>query len=140
MGLLTVCAQHYEGLFWLAFFYVLLNLMPQTYRWFNENAYRAQKGESTALRYAPGQYVFALIFGASLYYSGSILPCGRFYYDAYEGFTGNSILRMSYQYLYLYLGFLAHFTSYFDRAFGALLAYCPWLERNLVKLERNLYA
>ena len=28
MGLLTICAQHYEGLFWLGAYYVVLALMP----------------------------------------------------------------------------------------------------------------
>lgn len=28
MGLLTVCAKHYEGLFWLAMFYVVLTCQP----------------------------------------------------------------------------------------------------------------
>ena len=32
MGLLTVCAQHYEGLAWLGGFYVLLVFMPHLHR------------------------------------------------------------------------------------------------------------
>jgi len=28
MGLLTICAQHYEGLFWLGFYYLTLALLP----------------------------------------------------------------------------------------------------------------
>jgi hypothetical protein len=35
MGLLTVCAQHYEGLFWLVSFYLLLALLPTLFRLFN---------------------------------------------------------------------------------------------------------
>ena len=33
MGLLTVCARHYEGLGWLVGFYVLLCLLPQIHRY-----------------------------------------------------------------------------------------------------------
>lgn len=39
---------------------------------------------------------------------GGTLPCGRFYYETVDGFFGNAVLRLSYEYLYLYLGFLAH--------------------------------
>lgn len=28
MGLLTICAKHYEGILWLAMFYVLLLAQP----------------------------------------------------------------------------------------------------------------
>lgn len=41
-------------------------------------------------------------------YAGATLPCGRFYYDNTEGFLGNSFLRLSFQYVYLYLGVFAH--------------------------------
>lgn len=32
MGLLTVCARHYEGLSWFAVFYLLLCYAPRLYR------------------------------------------------------------------------------------------------------------
>lgn len=66
----------------------------------------------------------ALFFGlvASLTYVGGTLPCGRFYYENVDGFFGNSFLRLSYEYVYLYLGFIAHITDRAERAFalGAL--------------------
>jgi len=109
MGLLTVCAQHYEGLFWLVSFYLLLNSMPHLYRIINQNKENHKAFvEGTALRYSPLQQALFFTFMCSLVYVDGSLPCGRFYYEAVEGFFGNTALRASYQYLYLYLGFLAH--------------------------------
>jgi hypothetical protein len=81
MGLLTVCAQHYEGLFWLASFYVLLSLMPQLHQWINRLRYVRPQADAQPLKYAPAQYLLALGFALSLLYVGSSLPCGRFYYE-----------------------------------------------------------
>lgn len=116
MGLLTVCAQHYEGLFWLVSFYVLLNLMPHLYRFFNNN--KEAHGvlvEGTSLRYSPVQQALFVAFLMSVVYVDGTLPCGRFYYEAVEGFFGNSVLKLSYQYLYLYMGFLAHVGDRLER-------------------------
>jgi hypothetical protein len=109
MGLLTVCAQHYEGLFWMGSFYFLLNSMPHLYRIFNQNkeAHTAHT-EGTSLRHSPLQQGLFLMFLMSLVYVGGTLPSGRFYYEAVEGFFGNSFLRLSYQYIFIYMGFLAH--------------------------------
>ena len=54
------------------------------------------------------------LFGSILYVGGT-LPCGRFYYENIEGFFGNSRLRVSYEYVYVYLGFLAHVIDSFER-------------------------
>jgi hypothetical protein len=62
-----------------------------------------------------------VVFISSLLYVGGTLPCGRFYYESFEGFTGNSWLRFSYQYLYIYLGYLAHVAEKFDRFAHSLL-------------------
>jgi hypothetical protein len=126
MGLLTVCAQHYEGLFWLGAFYGLLTFMPHMYRLW-AGALGGQQGvEARALRFAPVQQVLFVVFAGSLLYVGGTLPCGRFYYESFEGFTGNSWLRASYQYLYLYLGVLAHIA---DRADRRLLGISkPWVK------------
>jgi len=116
MGLLTVCAQHYEGLFWLVSFYVLLNLMPHLYRFFNGN--KEAHGvlvEGTSLRYSPIQQALFVVFLMSIIYVDGTLPCGRFYYEGVEGFFGNSVLKLSYQYLYLYMGFLAHVGDRLER-------------------------
>jgi hypothetical protein len=55
-------------------------------------------------------------------YVGGTLPCGRFYYENIEGFFGNSFLRISYEYVYIYLAFLAHTVDAFERWYlGAAL-------------------
>ena len=90
MGLLTVCAQHYEGLFWLGAFYGLLTFMPHLYRLIGGFVTTSAVAEPRALRYAPAQQAFFAAFIASLLYVGGTLPCGRFYYESFEGFTGNA--------------------------------------------------
>jgi hypothetical protein len=55
------------------------------------------------------QIFFFIIFIASIFYVGGTLPCARFYYAEDEGFFGNSLLRLSYQYLYIYLLLIVHF-------------------------------
>jgi len=124
MGLLTVCAQHYEGLFWLGAFYGLLTFMPHLYRLFNAPRGALVGVEARSLRYAPIQQALFVLFVGSLLYVGGTLPCGRFYYESFEGFTGNAWLRISYQYLYIYLGYLAHVADRVERlALGALRAF-----------------
>jgi len=122
MGLLTVCAQHYEGLFWLGAFYGLLTFMPHLYRIVGGHVSASPLAEPRALRYAPLQQAFFAAFIASLLYVGGTLPCGRFYYESFEGFTGNAWLRVSYQYLYIYLGYLAHVGDRLDRFAHTLAA------------------
>jgi hypothetical protein len=56
-------------------------------------------------------------FACSLAYVGGTLPCGRFYYENVDGFFGNSFLRLSYEYIYLYLGFVAHVTDRLERLY-----------------------
>jgi len=116
MGLLTVCAQHYEGLFWAVSFYLLLNSMPHLYRLFNQNK-EAGSGhtEGTALRNSPLQQFLFFSFVMSIVYVGGSLPCGRFYYESVEGFFGNSLVKLSYQYIYMYMGFFAHVGDRLER-------------------------
>jgi hypothetical protein len=125
MGLLTVCAQHYEGLAWLGSFYLLLCAMPHLHRALNPGASWARRADAAPLRDSLLQQALFLGFLAALAYVGGSLPCGRFYYDTAEGFVGNAFLRLSYQYLYLYLGLLAHVADRFERWYLALPAWRP---------------
>lgn len=108
MGLLTVCAHHYEGLAWLATFYVLLCYLPHIHRFYQDPARTALTGEGTNLRHSWWQEGAYVLFLGSMLFVGGTLPCGRFYYETVDGFFGNAVLRLSYEYLYLYLGLLAH--------------------------------
>lgn len=115
MGLLTVCAQHYEGLFWLVSFYILLAILPNLYRLFN-----LEKSDSNEVDFIPNsrsifQQILFYLFVGSVFYVGSVLPCGRFYYEAVEGFFGNIFLKLSYQYIYIYLIFLMHAGDSFEK-------------------------
>lgn len=102
-------------------FYFLLNSMPHLYRLFNQNkeAHSAHT-EGSSVRNSPLQQAFFLAFLMSLVYVGGTLPSGRFYYEAVEGFFGNSFLRLSYQYIFIYMGFLAHATDRAERWVSSL--------------------
>lgn len=116
MGLLTVCAHHYEGLAWLLGFYALLCYTPHLYRvWARVLAVGPATGETVPLRQSAVQEGLYVTFLGSILYVGGTLPCGRFYYENVDGFFGNSFLRLSYEYLYLYLGCLAHVIDKLER-------------------------
>lgn len=118
MGLLTVCAQHYEGLAWLLAFYFLLVFMPNLNQAWDSN----QPRPAIKALHAPsrqsilGELLFC-VFVMCVVYAGSILPCGRFYYDQVEGFFGNATLRIAYEYIYLYIGVIAHIIDKLERWF-----------------------
>lgn len=116
MGLLTVCAQHYEGLFWLVFYYVSLTLLPVWSRIINLG-FNSLKSLVISLptKDSKIQKITFLIFVLSLAYVGGTLPCARFYYADDEGFFGNSLLRLSYQYLYIYLIFIVHYVDKIEK-------------------------
>lgn len=103
MGLLTVCAQFYEGLFWLALFYLALAALPALHRSAGSRV-KAEGGQDySPTRMSALQQAGFTVFAGSMAYVGSVLPCARFYYEGVEGFFGNSALRISYQLLYAYL-------------------------------------
>lgn len=54
------------------------------------------------------QSFFFLIFLLSLLCVASILPCGRYYYEPEGGYGGNTAIKFSLQYIYIYLLFLVH--------------------------------
>jgi len=60
------------------------------------------------MRHSLLQFSLFIVFLGSIIYVGGTLPCARFYYDGEEGFFGNSLLRISYQYVYLYLSCIMH--------------------------------
>lgn len=134
MGLLTICAQHYEGLAWLVAFYVLLNLMPHLSRLFNANKNMVLRAEPSFTRGSLLQHGAFVAFVASILYVGGTLPCGRFYYEGVEGFFGNSVLKLSYQYLYLYMGALVHALDALERWMVTL----PAAKRTLTALAKSV--
>lgn len=120
MGLLTVCSQHYEGLVWLAFFYVALALLPLWSRAANTDVMGStQSSDFIPMSESGIQTSFYIVFIFSMLYVGSALPCARFYYDGVEGFFGNSVLRLSYQYIYTYLVIWLHWLDRVERMFSS---------------------
>jgi hypothetical protein len=127
MGLLTVCAQHYEGLFWFATFYILLCFLPCIYRLFNQDKFGFVRVDHIPMRHSSLQQTCYVVFVGSIIYVGGTLPCGRFYYEAVEGFFGNVFLKLSYQYIFLYMGVIVHIVDLLERGFLSMpfmLLYC----------------
>lgn len=109
MGLLTICAQHYEGLFWLAAYYGLLATLPIWFRLAQPvSCWRVTLPDFIPMRESREQRIGFVAFVGSTLYVGGTLPCARFYYEGDEGFAGNSLLRVSYQFVYLYLALILH--------------------------------
>ena len=68
------------------------------------------------MQHSSAQQVGYVFFMGSLLYCGSVLPCGRFYYEGVEGFFGNTALKLSYQYIYFYLAVALHMLDAVERA------------------------
>lgn len=116
MGLLTICANHYEGVLWLAAYYGILAFLPLFSRLANSKDQLTYLYLTTIpMRHSLLQFSLFVIFLGSIIYVGGTLPCARFYYDGEEGFFGNSLLRVSYQYVYLYLSCIMHWADRFER-------------------------
>lgn len=103
--------------------------MPHLYRLFNGRSSAVGRSDSVVVRYSKLQQAAFILFFASLVYIDGTLPCGRFYYEGAEGFFGNSFLRLSYQYLYLYLGVIAHMLDLAERWYLGLLSQVRALTR-----------
>lgn len=54
------------------------------------------------------QTIAFILFMLSMYCTASMLPCGRYYYEPEGGYVGNPWVKFSYQYAYLYLGWIIH--------------------------------
>jgi len=89
-------------------YYALLLFLPGIYRLFNQDKFGFVRVDHIAMRHSRLQQTAYTIFVGSVLYVGGTLPCGRFYYESVEGFFGNIFLKMSYQYIYLYLGLIIH--------------------------------
>jgi quinol-cytochrome oxidoreductase complex cytochrome b subunit len=120
MGLLTICAEHYEGLFWLAVYYVLLALLPYVSRFARPiKSWGTTAPDSTPMRKSSTQQGAFVVFAGSMFYVCGTLPCARFYYEGEEGFFGNLGLRLAYQYLYSYLAVVLHWLDKSESAIAS---------------------
>ena len=116
MGLLTACPRHYEGLGWLLAFFPLFCYLPHMFRLLNPQAPILQpRPETQSTHQSLVQECLYASFFFSLIYVGATLPRGRFYYENVEGFLGNTFLRLSFQFTYLYSGLLAHAVDRLER-------------------------
>ena len=111
MGLLVVSPSHYEGLMWVALWFILLAALPIVYNFYNSNnSYLPVIPMQSSLFQTAGFILFML----SMYCVSSMLPCGRYYYEPEGGYVGNPWVKFSYQYIYLYLGWFIHHLDLLD--------------------------
>jgi membrane protein insertase Oxa1/YidC/SpoIIIJ len=92
----------------MAGFFMLLATMPILYGFYGVNT------ATYAMQTSWLQTVFFLWFLFSLLCTTLMLPCGRYYYDIEAGYVGNPWVKMSYQYIYLYLGWLVYHLDAFE--------------------------
>ena len=105
MGLLTISPSHFEGLMWFGLWIILLAFLPIINHWYNpSHIYLSIIPMQSSLI----QTIAFIFFMLSMYCSNSLLPCGRYYYEPEGGYVGNPWIKISYQYLYLYLGWIIH--------------------------------
>lgn len=111
MGLLVISPTHYEGLMWMGLFFLLLAYIPVIYNWYNtfdENTVVIPMQNSIL------QTFFFFLFLLAMFTTASMLPCGRYYYEPEGGYVGNPWTKFSYQYIYLYLGWILHHLELID--------------------------
>jgi hypothetical protein len=74
----------------------------------------------------------------SLYCANSMLPCGRYYYEPEGGYVGNPWVKFSYQYMYLYLGWIVHHLDLIDHhIFRFTQVLIRKLQANKLKSSQN---
>jgi hypothetical protein len=77
----------------------------------------------------------------SLYCTASMLPCGRYYYDPEGGYVGNPWVKLSYQFVYLYLGWIIHHLDLFDHYIfqftQTLIRKCSSYNARTLKFNKN---
>lgn len=111
MGLLVISPTHYEGLMWMGLFFILLAFLPIIYNFFNV----AHKHIATIpMQASIIQTFFFLLYMLSLFTAASMLPCGRYYYEPEGGYVGNTWVKFSFQYIYLYKAWLLHHLDLID--------------------------
>jgi hypothetical protein len=111
MGILVISPTHYEGLMWMALFFVLLTFLPIIYNWYN--VYNKHL-PTIPMQNSLIQTSMFMIFVMSLFCTASILPCGRYYYEPEGGYVGNSWIKFSLQYIYIYLAWIIHHLDILD--------------------------
>lgn len=111
MGILVISPTHYEGLMWMGLFLGLLACLPLVYNFYNP---MAKYIATIPMQNSTLQTTLFIIFMMSLYCANSMLPCGRYYYEPEGGYVGNPWVKFSYQYMYLYLGWIVHHLDLFD--------------------------
>lgn len=98
MGWLLVCPHHYVGIFGLILFIIIIYF--QIYLKKNYNDYINQKSLNiNVIENNIFITILNFIFLLAIFYTSSILPYGRFY----NRLEGNSILLLSYLFIFLFL-------------------------------------
>nr|YP_010049532.1 cytochrome b [Strombidium cf. sulcatum]QPL15937.1 cytochrome b [Strombidium cf. sulcatum] len=111
MGLLVITPTHYEGLMWMGLFFISLAALPLIYGLYNShhNHIAVIPMQNSLI-----QTTTFILFLLSIYTIGSMLPCGRYYYDPEGGYVGNPWVKFSIQYVYIYLCWLLHHLDFID--------------------------
>lgn len=102
----------------MGLFFILLTFLPLFYNFYNFNE---KYLPIIAMQNSIFQTFFFFLFLMSLFCTASILPCGRYYYEPEGGYVGNTWVKFSYQYIYLYLFWLLHYLDQLEHWFYQLI-------------------
>ena len=111
MGLLVIAPTHYEGLMWMGLFFLLLTFTPVIYNFYNNSD---KNIPIIPMQNSLVQTFLFIFFMMSIFIVASMLPCGRYYYEPEGGYVGNPWVKLSFQYIYLYLGWFLHHLDLID--------------------------
>jgi quinol-cytochrome oxidoreductase complex cytochrome b subunit len=128
MGLLVISPTHYEGLMWMGLFFILLAYIPVIYNWYNtfDEHLPVVPMQNSIL-----QTTFFFLFLMSMFTVASMLPCGRYYYEPEGGYVGNPWVKFSFQYIYLYLGWILHHLDLIDHI---IFNYTTYVVQRVIKV------
>lgn len=123
MGILIISPSHYEGLGWVILYFLLLAFMPSLHVAYNKTPhFRAIIPMQNSII----QSAFFLTFLVAVSVVSSMLPCGRYYYEPEAGYRGNPWVKVSLQYIYIYLGFIIFHLDRVEHRIIRLLTRVRW--------------
>lgn len=117
----------------MGLWFILLAALPVIYNLYNSNNnyFSVIPMQSSKLQ----SFCF-MIFMLSMYCTASMLPCGRYYYAPEGGYVGNPWVKFSYQYCYLYLGWIVH---HLDLIEHHCFRYSRHIRNHSVRIFRSNY-
>ena len=115
----------------MGLFFILLTFLPIFYNFYNSFSKHVP---TIPMQNSLLQTSAFSLFVLSLLCSASMLPCGRYYYEPEGGYVGNSWVKFSLQYAYLYLAWFLHHLDLIDHY---VFQFSQLVKRRCLKLYKK---